>query len=1308
MATLILQSAGSAVGGAIAGPFGAMVGRALGGLAGAAIDNALLSSSEGGGTRIVEGPRLAEMSGLASTEGAPIPRVWGRARVGGQVIWATRFEEETTVTVHREPKRGGKSLGGGSRRATTREVTYAYYANLAIGLCEGPIAFVRRVWADGRELDLTGITMRVHRGDEHQPPDPLIVAKEGEAPAYRGLAYVVFERLPLEPFGNRVPQFAFEVVRGGGALGEAIRAVCLIPGATEFGYEIAPVRQALGMGETRAENRHQLQATSDVVASLDQLQALCPNLAHVFLVVSWFGDDLRVGQCTIAPRVEVPVKDTEGASWSVSGLTRAGARLVSTANGTPAYGGTPSDASVVRLIRHLKDRGLSVTLYPFQMMDIPAGNALSDPHTGAAGQPAYPWRGRITCDPAPGRPGSPDGTAAAAAQVAAFFGTASAVHFTPWGDGALYAGPDEWSFRRQILHCAALAQAAGGVDGFVIGTELPALTTVRSGPGAYPAVDQLCLLAAEARALLGPGTKITYAADWTEYGAHVRDGGQEVRFPLDPLWAHPAIDAIGIDYYPPISDWRDDPVHLDQAEARGALDPDYLHRRLGAGEAFDWYYSDAAARAAQARTPIFDPLGQDFAFRRKDLVGWWSSPHVERVGGVPAGQTVFVPQAKPIWLTEIGIPAVDKGPNGPNVFPDAKSSESAYPPFSAATRDDLAQVRGLMAKLRRFDPRIPGHEPAHNPVSSLTGARMLDPDRMAVWAFDARPFPAWPDMTGVWSDGANHETGHWLNGRIEGLPLDELIRRVLADYDLALPVETTLDGFVDGYVIDRPMSARAALEPLLRLFGVDVVARDGGLAFVGRGVRAAAAITPGERVEEEGAPLERRARAQETDLPAEVEIAFTDAAGEYRRAAIASRRLAGGSRRLARAETSAVLRRAQARGLADVLLQDAWSGRESLSLALSPRRVDLEPGDVIAAPGGGLYRIGRIVEAQTRRIEARAVEPTLFAAPAPKGTVAPRPAPATFGRPFVLVLDLPVALGDPTVLSFAAVHADPWPGGVALWRAGEGASFEVHAVADVPAQVGQTLTALAPGPLWRIDRAASVEVRLAAGAIASVSDAALFEGANRFALRAPDGTLEIVGVGEAELIGARTYRLARLLRGLAGSEPSAAAGCPAGSALVRLDEALVPLTRAPSDLGRTSRFRVGPADRDHADAAVVEIAATAGPAALAPFAPVHPQARRRGEGVLLSWVRRGRLDGDAWDVVDIPLGEAAEAYRVEILGPGGVLVRTLFAATSSVLYPSAAEVADFGVAQEALSVRIAQESALVGPGAPLSATIAVG
>ncbi|MGP9821294.1 baseplate multidomain protein megatron [Salinarimonas sp. NSM] len=1306
MATLVLQTAGAVVGGLVGGPFGAMVGRALGGLAGAAIDGAILSSLEGESTRTVVGPRLTEMPGLASTEGAPIPRVYGRARIGGQVIWATRLEEETRVTIHREPKRGGKSSGGG-RSSTTREVTYAYYANLAIGLCEGPIAFVRRVFADGREIDLAGITMRVYTGDEVQAPDPLIVAKEGVAPAYRGFAYVVFERLALEPFGNRIPQLAFEVVRGGNALGEAIRAVCLIPGATEFGYEPAPVRQALGLGETKPDNRHQLQATSDVLASLDQLQALCPNLSHVFLVVSWFGDDLRAGSCTIAPRVEIAAKDTGETPWAVAGLERASARVVSTSGGLPAYGGTPSDASVVRLIRILKQRGLAVTLYPFQMMDVPAGNALPDPRTGAIGQPPYPWRGRITCDPAPGRPGSPDGSSLAAAQVAAFFGTAQASHFAPADEGVIYTGPEEWTLRRQILHYAALAQAAGGVDAIVIGTELPALTRVRAGPGGYPAVDALCALAAEVRTLVGPGTKITYAADWTEYGAHVRDGGAEVRFPLDPLWAHPAIDAIGIDWYPPISDWRDEPSHLDQGEARGGLDPDYLHARLGAGEAFDWFYADAAARAAQVRTPIADALGDDFAFRAKDLVGWWSSPHRERVGGVVAGQTAYVPGGKPIWLTEIGVPAVDKGPNGPNVFPDPKSAESAYPPFSAGARDDLAQARGVGAILRRFDPRVPGHEPAHNPLSASSGVRMIDPDRMAVWAFDARPFPAFPELTGVWSDGANHETGHWLNGRLEGLPLDELIRRVLAELGVDLPVETDCDGFVDGFVIDRPMSAREALEPLLRLFSVDAVERDGALAFVGRGARAVATIAAHERVEEGEGALERRVRAQETDLPAEIELAFTDAAGTYRRATVASRRLAGGSRRLARVETAAVLRRAQARGLADVMLQDAWSGREGLTLSVSPRRVDLEPGDVIAAPGGGLYRIGRIVDAAARRIDARAVEPTLFAAPAPKGAIVARAAPATFGRPFALVLDLPAALGDPTVLSFAAIHARPWPGAMTIWRSGDGASFEPFDVAAAPAQVGETLSPLAPGPLWRIDEAGVLDVRVATGAVTSVSDHALLEGANRFALRAPDGRLEIIGVGTAELTAERTYRLSRLLRGLAGSEPAAALGLPAGSALVRLDEALVPLARAPSDLGRTWRWRIGPADRDHADDAVVEIVATAGPAALLPLAPVHASARRTGEGIALAWVRRARLDADAWDPVDPPLGEAMEAWCVEILSAGGAVVRTLAATSPQVLYPVADELADHGGQQPTLTVRIAQESALVGPGTPLVATLAV-
>ncbi len=92
---------------------------------------------------------------------------------------------------------GGKGGGGGGAGQTTTTVSYHYYADLAVGLCAGPIAAVRRAFADGNVLEGDKISeMRVHRGDETQVPDPLIQAVEGvdRTPAYRGLAYVASPR----------------------------------------------------------------------------------------------------------------------------------------------------------------------------------------------------------------------------------------------------------------------------------------------------------------------------------------------------------------------------------------------------------------------------------------------------------------------------------------------------------------------------------------------------------------------------------------------------------------------------------------------------------------------------------------------------------------------------------------------------------------------------------------------------------------------------------------------------------------------------------------------------------------------------------------------------------------------------------------------------------------------------------------------------------------------------------------------------------------------------------------------------------
>ena len=79
----------------------------------------------------------------------------------------------------------------------------------------------------------------------------------------------------------------------------------VVPDRFRMGYGLSPalVTRQHRQGETEAVNRHVLHERSDLEASLDELQMLCPNLEHVALVVAWFGDDLRAGECKIRPAV---------------------------------------------------------------------------------------------------------------------------------------------------------------------------------------------------------------------------------------------------------------------------------------------------------------------------------------------------------------------------------------------------------------------------------------------------------------------------------------------------------------------------------------------------------------------------------------------------------------------------------------------------------------------------------------------------------------------------------------------------------------------------------------------------------------------------------------------------------------------------------------------------------------------------------------------------------------------------------------------------------------------------------------------
>jgi hypothetical protein len=198
----------------------------------------------------------------------------------------------------------------------------------------------------------------------------------------------------------------------------------------------------------------------------------------------------------------------------------------------------------------------------------------------------------------------------------------------------------------------------------------------------------------------------------------------------------------------------------------------------------------------------------------------------------------------------------------------------------------------------------------------------------------------------------------------------------------------------------------------------------------------------------------------------------------------------------------------------------------------------------------------------------------------------------------------------------------------------------------------------------------------------------------------------VLAYARAELVGERTWRVTRLIRGLGGSEPAAARAAPPGSRVVVLDRALVTVASGAESFGRSWKYRIGPADRDIADAAVTSLEVTVGKAALLPLSPVRVAARRTAAGVEISWLRRARSGADSWEPVEIPLGEDVSQFTCDILD-GAVLKRSLACAASPALYAAADELADFGQPQATLWLRVTQLSAVVGSGTPFAGAVPV-
>ena len=335
-----------------------------------------------------------------------------------------------------------------------------------------------------------------------------------------------------------------------------------------------------------------------------------------------------------------------------------------------------------------------------------------------------------------------------------------------------------------ILHYANLVKDK--VDAFIIGSELIGLTKIIDENNKFPAVEALIALAKQVKAIMGKSVKISYAADWSEYH-HTENGW----YNLDSLWASEDIDFIGIDAYFPLTNSK---KYISNEED--------IINGWKSGEGYDYYYNDI--QKTQKKT-----LQPDYAW--KNIYHWWSNEHINP----DSSKTLWRPKSKKIWFTEIGFPSVDLACNQPNVFYSPDSIESKFPIHSKGQVDFFSQRIALSASEKFWrDSEFVEH--------------------MFIWAWDARPYPFWPDLAKIWSDGGCWSRGHWLNGKL-GLTM---LKTVIQDISLRIGLDLDklnvngLNDFIDGLVITNQDSAKNIINLLKTVYFFDHYESDGVLSFV--------------------------------------------------------------------------------------------------------------------------------------------------------------------------------------------------------------------------------------------------------------------------------------------------------------------------------------------------------------------------------------------------------------------------------------------------------------------------------------------
>ncbi len=502
-------------------------------------------------------------------------------------------------------------------------------------------------------------------------------------------------------------------------------------------------------------------------------------------------------------------------------------------------------------------------------------------------------------------------------------------------------------------------------------------------------------------------------------------------------------------------------------------------------------------------------------------------------------------------------------------------------------------------------------DPEINPVSDIYEGPMVDMSNAFVWAWDARPFPTFPNLRSQWSDGDNYARGHWLNGRSGSRTLASVVTEICHKAGVTAIDVSELYGVVRGYAVEEVMNARQALQPLMLRYGFDAIERDGVLKFRTRDGRRAVDLDPEQIAinSDIDGPVEHR-REAEAEMTGRVRLRFVQSDANHDVVAEEAVLPDDRTHSVAVNEMPLSMTRAEGRQTVERWLSESRISRETARFALPPSLLHVGAGDVVRLPDAGdgtLYRIDRLEQAEMQLADAVRIEPGVYTpsdvlddVAAAKPFIAPVPVLPVF-------MDLPLITGSEAPHApYLAISAEPWPGSVAVYSAPQDEDYTLHQVIAGQAVIGFTETPLrrAGAGLW--DEGAALRVNLIDGVLESRRRSALLSGANLAAIGdGTPGNWEVFQFSEANLQETGVYNLSGRLRGQLGTDALMPDIWPEGSTFVLLDERVYQTGLLRTERRVAKHYRIGPATRGYEDPAYEHLVEAFDGNGLRPYSPVH-------------------------------------------------------------------------------------------------------